>query len=140
MVKKFQKHLAIMPKTVIESILNGQKKIETRFSKHRIIPFGVISAGDIVYLKSSSSDILGQFRVKKVICYEGLDYSDIEKLFVTFGEDIQSGDLQFDESFFKSKKTARFGTLIFIGETERLITAPFKFRKRDRRGWVILDN
>lgn len=128
-----------MPKVVIESILSGQKKIEVRFSKNKIIPFSEISTGDIVYMKASGSDILGQFKVKKVIFFQDLDREDLELIFQTWGPKIKSQDETFDSKFQDNKKNANYGTLIFIGATERLITAPFKFRKRDQRGWIVLD-
>ncbi len=66
------KHLAIFKGDGGEKILTGEKLIETRFSKSKIPPFGVISTGDLVYIKPSGGDIIGQFRVKKVIFFDGL--------------------------------------------------------------------
>lgn len=134
-----KRHLAIMDKPTIEAILQGKKTIETRFSKNKIVPFGVVSSGDLVFIKPPGGDVIGQFRVKKVFSFEGLTPEDVEKIFQDYGEKISMGDQEVDEKYFKEKKDSLFGTLIFISASERLITSPVTLKKRDMRGWVVLD-
>lgn len=105
-----KKHLAIFKGQAGEEILSGKKTIESRFSKVKKAPFGVVSSGDMVYIKPSGKEIIGEFRVKKV-CY----FEDPEI------------------------KTARYATFIFIGDSARFITSPLKFKKKDSRGWVVLE-
>ncbi|MDO8429102.1 MAG: hypothetical protein Q7S88_00550 [Candidatus Daviesbacteria bacterium] len=148
-----RRHLAIMHQSVIEAILLGRKTIETRFSKHRIVPFGAISVGDLVYLKPPGKEIEGQFRVKKVYTYDGLTTSDVEKIFTEFKSEIATGDQDFDRGYLIQKRGSLFGTVIFIGDSERFInlaiisralnsraniTSPIKITKSDRRGWVVI--
>lgn len=128
-----KKHLAIFKAGGGDLILNGEKTIESRFSKGKISPFGVIGSGDLVYIKPSGKDIIGQFRVKKVIFFENLDLSDLNDLKERYGKEITM-----DESYWKSKEKAKVATLIFIGQTERFLTAPIKFSKKDLRGWMVL--
>lgn len=104
-----RKHLAIFKGGAGEKILSGEKIIESRFSKVKKAPFGEVCAGDLVYIKPSGKDIIGQFRVKKV-CY----FEDPEI------------------------KQARYATFIFIGDSARFITSPVKIPKKDLRGWVVL--
>ncbi len=127
------KHLAIFKNDVGELILSGKKTIESRFSKRRDPPFGQISAGDLVYIKPSGKDPIGQFRVKKVIFYDGLEVGDIGEVREKYGS-----KLAVDESYWKGKETAKYGTLIFIGEVDPFITSPLKLSKKDLRGWVAL--
>lgn len=133
------RHLAIVNKKFADAILNGRKSIETRFSKHNIPPFGRVSVGDIVYLKISGGEIVGQYRVKKVFYYQGITPTDFDKIFVEFGKFILSGDKSQDQQYMEEKRGSMFGTLIFIGESERFITSPIKVKKGDQRGWMILD-
>lgn len=128
------KHLAIFKGRGAEKILKGEKSIESRFSKSKIPPFGVISSGDLVYIKISGKDIIGQFRVKKVIFFDGLGLEDILDIKVRYGK-----ALAVDESYWESTENAKFGTLIFIGDSARFITSPIKIPKKDQRGWVVLD-
>src|SRR3989344_3661245 len=106
------KHLAIFNNDLAEAILDGKKSIESRFSMSKIAPFGVISAGDIVYIKPAGKDIIGQFRVQKVIFYDGLSSQDILDIKRVYGTQIAA-----DEAFWESKIKSKYGTLIFISES-----------------------
>lgn len=129
-----KKHLAIFKGKAGELILSGKKTIESRFSKNKIAPYGVISTGDLVYIKPSGEDIIGQFRVKKVIFFDGMETRDIGEIRDRYGEEISAGD-----EYWEAKKYCRYGTLIFIGESAKFITAPIKPPKKDLRGWVVLE-
>lgn len=127
------KHLAIFKGEAGELILTGKKTVESRFARVKNPPFGIISTGDLVYIKPSGKDIIGQFRVKKVIFFDNLDINDLSDLRKRYGKELTvSGD------YWERKKNSRFGTLIFIGESERFITSPVKISKKDLRGWVVL--
>lgn len=115
------KHLAIFKGNGAEKILSGQKTIESRFSRRRIPPFGVVATGDLVYIKRSGRDIIGQFKVKRVIFFDGVDAEEVKK---NYGQE--------------AKENARYATLIFIGNSSRFITSPLKLKKKDLRGWVVL--
>lgn len=128
------KHLAIFKGTGGELILAGKKTIESRFSKRRNPPFEQISAGDLVYIKPSGGDIIGQFRVKKVFFIDGLEVGDVKEVREKYGK-----ELAVDESYWKNNEAAKYGTLIFIGEVDPFITAPIKISKKDLRGWVVLE-
>lgn len=128
------KHLAIFKNDGVEKILAGKKTVESRFSRAKIAPFGVISSGDLVYIKPSGGQIIGQFRVKKVIFFDGLDNKDIQEIKQKYGKGLNT-----DENYWKGKENCKYGTLIFIGNSSRFITSPVKLDKKDLRGWVVLD-
>ncbi|MBU1000886.1 ASCH domain-containing protein [Patescibacteria group bacterium] len=128
------KHLAIFKGGAGELILSGRKTIESRFSKVKNPPFGMISNGDLVYIKPSGKEIIGEFRVKKVIFFDTLDACDINDLEKRYGK-----ELAVESEYWKKAAKARFGTLIFIGDSSRFITAPVKVKKTDLRGWVVLE-
>ena len=123
-----------MDKSTIEAILSGVKTIETRFSRYKIVPFGVVGVGDIVYMKPPGEEIVGQFRVKQVISFEGLDLNDLSLL-----KNLYEKEVGVKEDYWESKKDAKFGTLIFISASERFITSPIKIKKSDQRGWMVLE-
>lgn len=128
-----KKHLAIFKGNGGELILNGQKTIESRFSRAKIAPFGQVFSRELVYIKPSGKEIIGQFRVKKVICFEGLTAGDVKDIREIYGKEIAM-----DEIYWKAKEAAKVATLIFIGESSRFLTAPLKIPKKDLRGWVVL--
>ena len=127
------KHLAIFKGDGANLILSGKKTIESRFSRKKNVPFLQISAGDLVYIKPSGKDIIGQFMVKKVIFIDGLEIREIREIRERWGK-----ELAVDEAYWKRKETAKYGTLIFIGEVDAFITSPIKIPKKDLRGWVVL--
>lgn len=127
------KHLAIFKGKAGEEILSGRKTIESRFSRGKNAPFGVISAGDLVYIKPSGKDIIGEFRVKKVIFFDGLEMDDLNDIKERYGKDLAVG-----AKYWETVAHAHFGTLIFIGDSQRFITSPVKVNKSDLRGWMVL--
>lgn len=129
------KHLAIFKDRAGELILNGKKTVESRFSKKKMVPFGVISSGDLVYIKPSGKEIIGQFKVKKVIFYDGLTKDDVVSIRKEHGK-----TLAVDGSYWQRIKGSKYATLIIIGESSRFITSPVKLPKKDLRGWVVLDH
>lgn len=129
-----KKHLAIFKGGAAEKILSGEKTVESRFSKRRNPPFGVISSGDLVYIKPSGGEIIGQFRVKKVFFFNGLTLSDLNDLRKNYEK-----HLAVDEAYWKGKEISKYVSLIFIGNCTRFITSPVKIPKKDLRGWVVLD-
>src|SRR5438105_3894916 len=113
-----RKHLAIFAPEVVKEIFSGKKIIETRFSQKRIAPFGEVSVGDVVYIKPAGDEIKGQFLVKKVIFFEGLDAKDwqlIQKNYILTSQDLVL-----------RAQNARYGTVIFIDRVEKFITPPVK--------------
>jgi ASC-1-like (ASCH) protein len=125
-----RRHLAIFYPEVIKKIISGQKTVESRFSKSKIAPFGQVEVGDMVYMKASGKDVQGQFVVKKVISIEGMDQDDWNELKKQYG----------DETWLPEKDGVKYGTLIFIGRVDQLITSPVTLQKKDHRGWVVLDS
>ena len=128
-----QKHLAIFKGEGTSLILSGKKTVESRFSQRRNPPFGQIATGDLVYIKPNGKDIIGQFREKIVILFDGLEEEDISEIKLKYG-----GNIAADENYWKGKETAKYATLIFIGEVDPFITSPIKIPKKDLRGWVVL--
>jgi len=130
-----KKHLAIFKGNAGELILSGAKTIESRFSRVKNPPFGLVSAGDLVYIKPSGKDLIGQFRVKKVIFFDGLSSEDLLKIKQDYGE-----KLEVDDSYWKVSANSKYATLIFIGDCTRFITSPVRIKKSNLRGWVILED
>lgn len=127
------KHLAIFKGDGGELILSGKKTIESRFSKRRDPPFGQVSAGDLVYIKPSGKEIIGQFKVQKVIFYDGLSQKDILDIKERYGK-----GLTVEEGYWQRSESSKYGTLIFIGDSSEFLTSPVKIPKKDLRGWVVL--
>ncbi len=134
-----KKHLAIFSPEVVKLLFSGVKTIETRFSQKRIEPYGAVSVGDLVYIKKSGEDIVGQFKVRKAIYFEGLDHDDWQLIKTNYGPKLSLGSQQLDDNYFKLHQQAKFASIIFIDEIEQFITSPIRIPKKDLRGWVVLN-
>src|SRR5688572_22785698 len=78
-------HLAIFQEPYLSFIMEGKKKIETRFAKRPCPPFNKVTDGDVVLLKHSGGDIVGICEVEKVWFYH-LDPDAFEIIKDRFGE------------------------------------------------------
>ena len=128
---RFGIHLAIFVEPYLQYIIEGKKTVESRFSVNRIAPFKRIFQGDLILLKRSGGPVVGFCLVKKVWFYQikPSTWNEIRNNF-------ESALCAQDPQFWKSKKHASYATLIKLGEFNSF--SPIKFRKRDRRGWVVL--
>lgn len=128
------KHLAIFsePKT-IEKILQGNKTIEGRFSRKKNLPYAKIKKGDEIYLKESGGKILGKAMVDNVLFYDNLTPEILGKLRREYANELCMSD-----DFWEKHARSKYVTLIFIKKAEEFISS-VKYRKRDRRSWLIIE-
>jgi hypothetical protein len=134
-----KKHLAIFTRNAIKAIVSGQKTVETRFSKKKIAPFGMVNVGDIIYMKPPGEELSGQFVATKIISIEGLDEKDWEWIKTEFGQKISFGSVAEMKNYYKEHEGSKFATIIQMGKIEQFVTSPIKIEKRDLRGWMVLD-
>ncbi|MFA7243968.1 MAG: hypothetical protein WC080_01625 [Patescibacteria group bacterium] len=128
------RHLAIFVGDAIENILVGKKTIESRFSIHKIAPYGSVAKEDEIYLKKSGGGIVGRVFVDNVLYYENFGSKGLSEF-----RKMYSDDLCVDEKFWEEKKKANFVSLIFLKDPERFV-ACVKYKKQDRRPWVIMSD
>jgi len=128
------KHLAIFnDKRLIEKILSGEKKIEGRFSFKKSLPYCKIKKGDEIYLKESGGMVWGSVYVDNVLFHELSTAKDLENLKMKYHKQLKVGD-----DFWQKYKKVRYATLIFLTNPRRFLSG-IKLRKKDRRGWVIIN-
>jgi hypothetical protein len=123
-------HLAVMVEPYLSYILEGKKKIESRFSKHSIAPYGRIAIGDLVLLKLTGGPVLGCFTASSVEFVE-LAAGEFRRVRETYSEAICA-----DDDFWRSRQDKNFATLVGVDAAQSL--SPARVAKSDRRGWVIL--
>ncbi|WP_439681817.1 hypothetical protein [Embleya sp. MST-111070] len=121
-------HIAVMVEPFLGYILDGQKTIESRFSKPLIAPYQRITEGDVVLLKAGP--VRASFRASSV---EFLELDDTER--ARLARDC-SDAICADEAFWQAREDKQYATLIGISEVRRL--TPIRISKNDRRGWLVL--
>lgn len=124
-------HLAIMTGHYLDRLLDGTKTIESRFTRHRIAPFGQVHGGDVIFFKPAAGPISAAGLAGEV---EHLDLGviPIQQVAEKYGKAINPADA----TFWSDRATARYATLVTMIEVVR--TNPLPISKRDRRGWVVL--
>lgn len=126
-------HLAVFVEPYLQYVLDGKKTVESRFGIHRRPPFGHVREGDILLLKKSGGPVTGVCLVGQVWFYE-LDPKSWRKIKQEFAVSLCAQDPE----FWHQRKAASFATLMLIKEVHTV--APFDIPKKDRRGWVMLND
>ncbi len=127
----FSLHLAIFIEPFLGYVLNGKKTVESRFSSRRLAPYEAAADGDVLLLKRSSGPIVGLCRVTHTWFYR-LDPASWHLIRTEFAQALCAQD----SSFWQAREAASFASLLRI---DRIMgVEPINFRKRDRRGWVVL--
>lgn len=123
-------HLAVMVEPYLNYLLDGYKTVESRFATRPIPPFGRVNSGDLLLVKQAGGPVVGVCDVGIVWNYN-LDPTSWDKLRRDFAD-----SLRLQASFWEEKRQARYATLLTIVASRRI--DPIGYRKKDRRGWVVL--
>jgi hypothetical protein len=126
-------HLAILNQPYLTKILNGEKRIESRFSNMKIAPFHQVMKGDVVLLKEAAGAVVAIARVADVLYSNPSLGVQAETLMQTYQQ-----DLALENDFVAAKRNCLYSTLIFLGEVH--IVQPLAVIKRDRRAWIVLND
>lgn len=122
-------HVAIMKKSwgLIPKILDGRKKIESRWGVNKCVPWGRVKKGDRVYFKNSGEKVTVVAEVEKILEFNNLNPSLVKSILKKYGgeDGIASGDIN---STFEWAKNKRYCTLIFLKKVREVV--PFKIDKR----------
>lgn len=124
-------HLAIFREPYLGYILEGKKTVESRFSSNRCAPYKKVQRGDIILLKQTSGPIVAACKVDYVWNYQ-IDESSMANIRSEFTQMLCAQD----PSFWEVRRHARFATLMLVNNVVSI--DPIECNKRDRRGWVVL--
>jgi hypothetical protein len=125
-------HLVIVHRRCAKPILSGRKNIECRFTTRRILPFGQVHRGDVLWFKQPSAPGFAIARVKRASYCDDVSPDFVRNLRANYKDAIGAG-----RSFFKRLSEAKVVSLIHFGQIRRV---EFQCNwKRDRRAWAIFD-
>jgi hypothetical protein len=125
-----QAHVAVMHEPFLSYVLDGRKRVESRFSRTRVAPYGQVRAGDLLLLKELGGPISGLAEVTHADSYV------LDPTVWTMLHDRFASALCADEAFWEQRRDARFATLMSLGAVTPMEPVPVD--KHDRRGWVVL--
>ena len=100
-------------------ILAGVKSEESRFSKARRVPFGLVEPGDRLYFKAVSGPVVATCLAEGVESHEGLAPERV----LALGRE-HAARLCAAEGYFIAKQNARYATLVRLGPVEPVDRGP----------------
>jgi hypothetical protein len=124
-------HLVILKKPYLDAILEGRKRIESRFYKVRGHGFGRVFTGDKLFLKVSSGPVCATATVSAVKYFQNLTPEKVLELKDQHNRDIGGGD-----DFWRNKMDCTCGFLVWLKDVK--IIEPVLIDKQDWRAWVVL--
>jgi hypothetical protein len=124
-------HLAVFNEPFLSYIMEGKKTVESRFSINRCAPYGHVSSGDVLLLKKAAGPIVGACFVDYVWTYR-LDDANLLTIKREFAKRLCAQDPE----FWETRSRAKFATLMKVRNVSEI--GPIECAKRDRRGWVVL--
>lgn len=112
-------HAVVIHPRYLDLVLSGEKDIESRLSVNRVEPFGVVRVGERLYFKARGGAFGATALVARVNFYEGLTPRAVEGLRRQW-----NGRVRGELSYWRSKRRARFATLIELSAVEPVAFGP----------------
>lgn len=108
-------HLAIMRKSwgLTQKILNGQKKIESRWYSVKYRPWDSIEEGETVYFKDSGEPVKIKAEVSKVLQIVDLTPTRVKEILDEYGDEDGLEKEKVPE-FFERFKDKKYCILVFL--------------------------
>jgi len=128
-------HVAILRPPLDARILDGSKRIESRFTRTRQPPFGCVAPGDRLFFKRSAGPFVATAVVSRVLMLDALTPRRVDELAARYNRWIRG-----DDAFWRRKRNeARYGTLMWLRGVEPTDYRP-PYRPQNMRAWYVLDN
>lgn len=131
----FGVHVAIFSEPYLTLLLNGTKKVESRFSINKISPYGKIFKDDIVLVKKGGGPVVALFVAGDIQFISGLNINKLKIVEALYSERICS---EVDPLFWKNRENSKFATLIEVNLVKEI--DPFFINKSDRTAWSVVQN
>jgi predicted transcriptional regulator len=129
------KHLAIFNDHLAEAVIEGKKSVDFRFAQKQIAPYLKVKKTDQVLIKNVSEPVIGLVEVDNVLYFDGLNLKNLNEIKRNYLNLAGIDEKEFDAL----SSGASYLSVIFLKRPKRFI-APFKIEKRDRRGWLVIED
>lgn len=126
-------HLAVVLPRYIESFLAGRKRLEVRLSVSRSLPYGRVSAGDIVYIKERAGPVRCRARVALVETLDNLTPARVRTLERRCARAADA----VGAPYWHARRTARYATLVWVDRVQT-VRRPMHVPRFHGGAWRIL--
>ncbi len=135
-------HLAIMKKSwgLLPKILDGEKRIESRWYKNKYSPWDKIKKGDVIYFKDSGKPVSLKAEVDRVVQFSNLIPKRVKEILEKYGKRDGLG-IEDIPKFFQKFKDKKYCILVFLKSPKKI--KPFGINKKGfgmMSAWIVVDN
>lgn len=135
-------HIAIMRKSwgLTDKILDGRKKIESRWYSLKCKPWDRAKQGEIIYFKDSGEPVTIKAEVSRVLQFSDLTPEKVKDILDKYGKDDGIGQEKNPE-FFERFKGKKYCILIFLKNPAKV--EPFGIDKTgfgSMSAWISVEN
>ncbi len=123
-----------------QKILNGQKKIESRWYSVKYKPWDAIKKGETIYFKDSGESVRIKTEVNRFMQFTDLTPNRVKEILDEYGEDDGIGKEKIPE-FFERFKDKKYCMLIFLKNPTEV--DPFEIDKTGvgtMSAWITIDD
>ena len=123
-----------------DKILNGQKKIESRWYLSKRSPWDRIREGETVYFKDSGEPVTIKAETSKVLQFADLTPAKVREILNKYGKEIGLEQEKIPD-FFEMFKNKKYGILVFLKNPVRI--TPFEINKTGfglMSAWITIDD
>ncbi|MEM1211679.1 MAG: hypothetical protein AAGI68_05205 [Planctomycetota bacterium] len=125
-------HVAILLRRYCGLVLGGQKTVESRLMRQGREPYGVVKAGERVFLKQSGGPFVGMAEVGWVEEHAGLTPRRVAGLRERY-EPAVCGD----DAYWEGKSASRFAVFMGLERVEPMAVGP-RYAVQAMRAWYAL--
>jgi len=125
-------HVAILKREYLRMLLAGQKTVESRLSKVRCPPFGLVKTGERLFFKASGGPFMATAVADKVHDYADQSPEDIDRLYQQWNPAVCG-----PEDYWRDRRDRPFATMIRLRSVEPLDVGPV-FAVQNMRAWYVL--
>ncbi len=124
----------------LEKIVEGSKKIESRWLKFKRAPWDKIKPGETVFFKNSGGPVSAKAKAGRVIQFSDLNPRAVLEILKKYGKDIGIGTEEIPE-FYSRFKDKKYCVLIYLKSARKI--KPFSINKKGfgaMSAWITVDS
>lgn len=125
-------HIAVVAPPYIAMMLEGRKRVESRFTRTRREPWGRVRPGDTVYFKRPGGPLVCRVSVVRVHQYRDLTPARVDELERRWNRLVCAPG-----SYWRQRRRARYLTLVVLSKPRPVRDGP-RTPPLFGRGWMTL--
>jgi len=124
-------HLAVMRQPFLDCVVDGRKTIESRLTRNRVAPFGLVAPGDAIVFKLAGGPLRGAAVVDAVRSIGPVQWP----VLAAAVREMYS-ELMMTDDWLELKQGSHYGSFLRLATPIKLPSVTIA--KTDRRPWVTL--